>query len=91
MEWEGELSARLGTDFALVGTLSSTPWEAYTPLFPGKTQLISVYSNLVFIVSYFSFKILQFRNQISTLFTQKSLRSKNILGVLVIKVGFRST
>ena len=91
MEWEGELSARLGTDFALVGTLSSTPWEAYTPLVPGKTQLISVYSNLIFIVSYFSFKILQFRNQISTLFTQKSLRSKNILGVLVIKVGFRST
>ena len=91
MEWEGELSARLGTDFALVGTLSSTPWEAYTPLFPGKTQLIRVYSNLIFIVSYFSFKILQFRNQISTLFTQKSLRSKNILGVLVIKVGFRST
>lgn len=91
MEWEGELSAKLGTDFALIGTLPPTPWEAYIPLFPGKTHLISVYSNLIFVVSYFNFKILQFRNQISTLFTQKSLRSKNILDILVIKVGFRST
>ena len=91
MELEGELSEKLGIDFALIGTLPSTPWEAYTPLFPGKTQLISVYSNLIFIVSYFNFKILQFRNQISTLFTQKSLRSKNTLDILVIKVGFRST
>lgn len=91
MEWEGELSAKLGTDFAFVSTLSSTPGVAYTPLSPGKTQLISVYLNLIFIVSYFNFKILQFRNQISTLFTQKSLRSKNILDVLVIKVEFRST
>ena len=29
MEWERELSEKLGIDFALVGTLLSTLWEAY--------------------------------------------------------------
>ena len=58
MEWEGDLSENFAINFSLVGSLFSTPWEAYTPVFLGKSQLITAYVNSVFIVPYFNFKFL---------------------------------
>ena len=56
MEWERELSENLGINFVLVGILPPAPWKAYTPVFFGKSQLITVYPNSVLIGSYFNFK-----------------------------------